>query len=275
MSRRSPAMRLSLAFAGLALILAATSCAVVPETGRRQLNWMTTQEEAQAGLQAYDAYKAKRRPSSNATWQAQVRRVGSRLATVVEVPYAHWQFVVFEDDTPNAFALPGGHVGLNSGILPISQNDAGLAAIMSHEIAHVVARHSGERRSQAGLVQLGMGVLGMTIPQADALHTGVGVGAELGLLRYSRVHELEADRLGVIYMARAGYDPREAVAFWRRFAAYKQARGENANVEFLSTHPLDERRIQALEAFMPKALAEYQPPTAAQSSPPPRSSDNT
>lgn len=243
---------------GFALLLLATGCAVVPETGRRQLNWMTPQEEAQAGLQAFDAYKRKQPASTNQALQNQVRRVGSRLASVVEVPYAHWQFVVFEDDTPNAFALPGGHVGVNTGLLPITQNDAGLAAVLSHEIAHVTARHSGERRSQESLVQLGMGVLGMTIPQEEALRTGLGTGAQIGLLRYSRVHELEADRLGVLYMARAGYDPREALAFWRRFAAYKQARGENANIEFLSTHPLDERRIDALEQFLPTALAEYQ-----------------
>ncbi len=132
--------------------------------------------------------------------------------------------------------MPGGKVGVNTGIMAIALDDAGLATIISHEIAHLAARHAGERLSQQRVAELGAGLLGAVLPEAQGLQTGAGVAAQLGLLRFSRSHELEADRVGAILMARAGFDPREAVAFWERFAAYKRSRGDGASLEF-SQHP--------------------------------------
>lgn len=232
-------------------------CAVVPETGRRQLIMMSPAEEAQLGFQAFQQYKSKKPISKDGALAARVRRIGQRIASVANVPNARWEFVLFADSEPNAFAVPGGKVGVNTGIMQIAQSDAGLATIIGHEVAHLIARHAAERASQSQVTQLGTTVLGMVVPEAGLIGTGVGVGAKLGLLKFSRAHELEADEIGSILMARAGYDPREAVGFWQRFAAYKKRSGKGASVEFLSTHPLDDRRIQALQAYMPRALAEY------------------
>lgn len=243
------------------------ACATVPETGRRQLLVVSASEEAQLGADAFGKLKQEKRVSQNAAANAQVRRVGQRIASVVSVPHAQWEFVVFEDDTPNAFALPGGKVGVNTGILPITQTDAGLAAVIGHEVAHVVARHGGERMSQNLLTSLGgtaldvgLGVGAGVSPQARRLAMGAfGVGTQVGvLLPYSRAHEIEADRLGMIYMARAGYDPREAVAFWERMARYKAGDGGGRGVpSILSTHPVDSDRIANLQRYLPEAMAQY------------------
>ena len=233
------------------------NCAVVPETGRRQLISMSPQEEANLGLQAFQQYKQKKPISGNSALAARVRRIGQRIASVANVPGAQWEFVLFADKEPNAFAVPGGKVGVNTGIMKIAQTDAGLATIIGHEIAHLTARHAAERVSQKRVAQIGAGLLGAIAPEAELLTTGVGYGAQLGLLKFSRAHELEADQIGSILMARAGYDPREAVSFWQRFADYKRQSGGGSSLEFLSTHPLDDRRIAALRSYMPRALADY------------------
>jgi len=241
----------------LVAVIALVGCAVVPETGRRQLIMMSPQEEAKLGLQAFQQYKQKKPVSTNSAMTARIRRVGQQIARHANVPGARWEFVLFADNEPNAFALPGGKVGINTGILSITKNDAGLATIIGHEIAHLIARHGAERSSQKSLAQIGMSAIGIAVPQAGLLQTGAGTVAQLGLLKYSRAHELEADQIGTLLMARAGFDPREAVGFWERFAAYKKAKGGGASVEFLSTHPLDGRRIQQLKAHMPRAVAEF------------------
>ena len=246
---------LIVALAGFGCVL--PNCAVVPETGRRQMISMTPQEESQLGLQAFQEYKKQKPVSSNAALAARIRRVGQRLSAVANVPGAQWEFVLFADDEPNAFAVPGGKVGVNTGIMSLAQTDAGLATIIGHEIAHLTARHAAERVSQKRIAEIGASVVGMVLPESGLLTTGVGYGAQLGLLKFSRSHELEADQIGSILMARAGYDPREAVAFWQRFADYKRQKGQSSNLEFLSTHPLDDRRINDLRAFLPRALADY------------------
>ncbi|MEM7384001.1 MAG: M48 family metallopeptidase [Verrucomicrobiota bacterium] len=248
---------LGLGFLALAFPCLSFSCTTVTDTGRRQLNFMSPQEEAEQGFQAFEKIKQKRPISRDSAKQAAVRRVGNRIASVVKVPNARWEFVVFDDKTPNAFALPGGKVGVNSGIFPITRNDAGLATVVSHEIAHVVARHGAERQSQKTLHNAGS--LALSLLGAGALGNIAGAGSQLGLLGFSRKHELEADQMGALYMARAGYDPREAVALWQRFDAYKQSSGRGGQPEFLSTHPVDGRRIQALQRFMPRALQDYRP----------------
>jgi predicted Zn-dependent protease len=226
---------------------------------------MDSAEEAKLGMSAFQQKKAQTPISRDAAKNAQLRSVGQRIARVAPLPNARWEFVLFDvPNEPNAFALPGGKVGVYTGILPIAKNDAGLATIIGHEVAHAAARHGAERMSQGVAVQLGGAVLSAALGAAgyggvtgDLAMQAYGVGTQVGvLLPYSRTQELEADRIGLIYMARAGYDPREAIAFWQRFEAYNAGKG-GRQPEFLSTHPLDSSRIEALGQHLPKALTEY------------------
>jgi predicted Zn-dependent protease len=205
------------------------------------------------GVQAYQEIKQKTPASRDAQMNAMVARVSERLARVVDVPGAQWQYTVFEDATPNAFALPGGKIGVNSGLFKVAKSEAQLAAVLGHEIGHVMAHHSAERMSREVAVQFGIQALGAatnTAQYADLM----AQAATLGLvLPFSRDQESEADEIGLINMARAGYDPREAIALWRNMEA---ASGEGP-AEFLSTHPSPGNRIAHLEQVMPRALAAY------------------
>ncbi|NCA69969.1 MAG: M48 family peptidase [Sphingobacteriia bacterium] len=244
------------------ILLVLTACATAPETGRRQVLLIDTAQEAELGLQAFQTIKRKTPVSRDRAANAGLESVGRRIAAVVNVPHADWEFVLFESSEPNAFALPGGKIGVNTGILPITKTDAGLATVIAHEIAHVTARHGAERMSHDLLVQLGGGVLsaalGSQSPVArDLAMQAYGVGTQVGvMLPYSRTQEYEADRLGLLYMARAGFDPREAIGFWERFQSYNQGRARPP--EFLSTHPLDDGRIAQLRRFLPEAMATYE-----------------
>lgn len=251
--------------------LAIFSCTVVPDSGRQQLNLYNSPEKqaelAGMGFDQFNKLKQSKKLSTNADYKAQINRVGGRLSRVMPVPNAQWEFVVFDDPVPNAFALPGGKVGVNSGLFQITRTDAGLATVIGHEVAHVVANHAGERMTGnlataiAGAAAYGIitGNSDMSTGQRAATAGAIGAAGTLHTLRFSRGQELESDRLGTLYMARAGYDPREAVDLWKRFAAYKQQNDSGGKPEFLSTHPLDATRISALEQFMPQALAEYHP----------------
>ena len=215
------------------------------------------------GFDQFSKLKQSKKLSSNSSYNAAVRRVGARVASVIPLKGAQWEFVVFDDPTPNAFALPGGKVGVHSGLFQITKNDAGLAAVMGHEIAHVYARHSGERMTAQLGAAAGTIILDQILKNKASTNTrkaavgGAAVASTLGVLSFSRSQETEADRLGALYMARAGYNPQEAVEVWKRFAAYKQKQG-GANVpQFLRTHPLDSTRIKNLEAYMPRAMSEY------------------
>lgn len=247
----------------LAAVVAAACTTTVPETGRRQFNVLDPSREAALGLTEFQKMKQTLKISTNPQYNAQVQRVGARLSRVMPVPNAEWEFVVFEDASPNAFALPGGKVGVHTGMFEITRDDAGLAAVMGHEVAHVVARHSGERVSQnvaVGAVVAGAGyMMNRDGRQGTVPTAAMGAGALLMTRSWSREQELEADRMGALFMARAGYDPRESVSLWQRFGAWKQSRQQNSPPAFLSTHPLDETRIRELEAYLPKALAEYRP----------------
>lgn len=255
--------QLGLLTAMLLLIIALASCATAPETGRRQLQLVSPADEAELGLQAFAQIKQKEPILATGRDAAMVKQVGERISKVAPLSNARWEFVLFDDDAPNAFALPGGKVGVNRGILAITQDEAGLATVIGHEVAHALARHGAERMSHAMLVQLGQAGLSSALGSdagvsRDLVLQAYGVGAQLGLmLPYSRTHELEADELGLLLMARAGYDPREAIGFWQRFAAYNARRGGRPP-EFLSTHPLDQQRIAQLERSMPRAMAEYE-----------------
>ncbi|MDF1811696.1 MAG: M48 family metallopeptidase [Verrucomicrobiales bacterium] len=247
----------------LAILAVVVGCSSVPDSDRQQINFLKPGEEAAMGISEFKKMKGTLKISTNSTYNAQVQKVGQRLSKVMPVPNAEWEFVVFEDPTPNAFALPGGKVGVHTGLFQVTENEAGMAAVMGHEVAHVVARHSGERLSRgalsAGAVAVGTKVINKKTGLNPAIvAAGLGAGATLNHLSHSREQELEADRLGALYMARAGYNPSESVKLWERFAAYRkkssQADGPPA---FLRTHPLDETRIAALQAYLPTALKEY------------------
>ena len=244
--------------------LAAIGCTVVPETGRSQFNLLSPQEEMSMGLTAFTQMKVEIPVSNDAELNAMVTRVGKRIAEQAsgDMPDAQWEFVVFESEQANAFCLPGGKVGIYTGILPITKTEGGLATVMGHEVAHAVARHGGARVSQAMLLQLGGEVVNASLGDSDPkIQAGAnvvyGLGAQLGVaLPHSRLQESEADHIGLLYMARAGYDPREAVAFWQRFAEFNKQHGGDTPW-FLRTHPLDTTRVSQLEELMPEAMEEY------------------
>lgn len=235
----------------LAAVLAA--CAQAPVTGRQQLILVSDDQMQQAGARAYRQVVSQQGVSRNQALQQRVERVGRRIAAVSGAPDQNWEFTVIADDSPNAFVLPGGKVAVHEGLFRVVENDAQLAAVLGHEIAHDIARHGAERVSQQMLQQGGLQALGLAtgdpaLVQLAAVAAVVGIG-----LPYSRTQESEADEIGLMYMARAGYDPREAITLWQNM----QRAGGDAPIEFLSTHPGADTRIQHLQSLMPKAMAEY------------------
>jgi predicted Zn-dependent protease len=239
-------------------------CTTVSETGRRQLILLSPSEEMQLGISSFNEMKKELPISKDASAKAMVERVGRRIAAVASLTNAQWEFVVFESKEPNAFCLPGGKVGVYTGILPITKDEAGLATVIGHEVAHASARHGAERLSNQMLLQTGGQVLGTTVALGDPRWQGVatsvyGLGANLGYaLPHSRNQESEADRIGLIYMARAGYNPEAAIAFWERFAEVNRQSG-SGTPWFLRTHPLSETRIQRIREWIPEAKREYRP----------------
>lgn len=261
--------RKSLAIVPAVAALVIASCAVSsfdPNTGEVRASTPSSSLVSQ-GMKQFDQMKREKRISTNPGYNAQVQRVAARLKSVISIPNARWEFVVFEDPTPNAFALPGGKVGVHTGLFQITQNDAGLAAVLGHEIAHVVLNHSQQRVNQATGVAVGTVLLdtilnakGVDNTGRAAAATGTAAIGTVGLiLPYSRKAELESDQLGTLYMARAGYDPQEAVKLWERFSEWRIKQGEGESPEFLRTHPLDQTRIVKLRQFLPTAQREYQP----------------
>jgi metalloendopeptidase OMA1, mitochondrial len=246
----------------MSLLLAA--CYVNPLTHRKEFVAFTPQEEANLGLTSFNDMKKQTPVSADPQQNASVTRVGQRIASVVNLPYAQWEFVVFrEDKTVNAFCMPGGKVGVYTGIFPITLDDNGLATVIGHEVSHAVARHGGERMTQSMMVELGGMGLSMALQQKpqetqQLAMAAYGAAAAVGYeLPFSRKQESEADYMGLLTMAKAGYDPRKAVEFWQRFKTWGDQQGGRPP-EFLSTHPLDQRRINDLQSHMPEALAIYQ-----------------
>lgn len=256
-------MKQFLGFWWVVLVVCA-GCTTVSETGRRQLILLSPNEETQLGITSFNQMKKELPISKDATAKAMVERVGRRIAEVSSLTNAQWEFVVFESKEPNAFCLPGGKVGVYTGILPITKDEAGLATVIGHEVAHATARHGAERLSNRMLLQTGGQVLGTTVSLADPRWQSVvgpvyGLGSELGYaLPHSRGQESEADRIGLIYMARAGYNPEAAVGFWERFAEVNRQSG-SGTPWFLRTHPVNETRIQRIKEWIPEAKREYRP----------------
>lgn len=252
----------------LSIALLAAGCASVPVTNRSQLQLVSSGQMAQMSSSEYGKVIAKGPLSKDREQVALVKRVGRRIAASTEAFVAErgltetfdWEFNLIEDDKQvNAWCMPGGKVAFYTGILPYCQGEKGVAVVMGHEVAHALARHGSERFSQAMLAQLGTVALAQAMRDRpkqtqQLVLLAAGAGTQLGvLLPYSRLHEYEADEIGLFLMARAGYDPREAVAFWERMAAA----GKGKPPEFLSTHPADGNRIARLRELMPGALAAY------------------
>ena len=238
------------------LALLAIACATVPYTNRSQLVLISSDEEAALGAQAFQQATAKSHVVRGTRAAQQVDEVGRRIAAVAGRNDFRWQFVLLEGKEVNAFALPGGKTAVYTGLLPVARDTNGLAVVMSHEIAHAIARHGAERMSQGQLVEIGGAVVGAAAGQnAGLAMAAYGLGSQVGImLPFSRSHEAEADRIGLILMARAGYDPRTALAFWERMEAQRHG---GAPPELLSTHPNDETRRARISEAMPEALRYY------------------
>jgi predicted Zn-dependent protease len=258
---------------GLALLgVTLWSCSTVPLSGRSQLNLVPESEMQSMSYTQYGQFLKDNPLSTDATNTALVKRVGARIQGAVEANMARsnlsdqlagykWEFNLVESKDQNAWCMPGGKVVVYSGILPITKDETGLAVVLGHEIAHAIAEHGGERMSQGLLAQMG----GLALSEAlrekpeqtrSLWMSAFGGGAEVGvLLPFSRLQESEADHLGLIFMAMAGYDPRAALDFWKRMASEKHG---GAPPQFLSTHPSDEARIRKIGEELPDAMRYYQ-----------------
>jgi len=250
-----------------AVVWVLAGCYTVPETGRRSFNFIPESEEMQLGFSEFEKMKKEVPISKDAAANALVQRVGKRIAAVAPLPNAQWEFVVFDSKEANAFCLPGGKVGIYTGILPITRDEGGLATVIGHEVAHAVARHGGERMSMAlgiqGAGSAASAVLGASkyASWAPAFDQVYAVGSQVGVaLPHSRRNESEADRMGLKYMAMAGYDPEAAIGFWQRFAEYNRSAGGEGTPWFLRTHPLDTQRVEQIRAWLPEARAAARKP---------------
>ncbi len=257
---RTPALSL---FTVLATLLFLSGCYTVPETGRRSLSLMPEASMAALGRQSFSAVKQEVDLIRSGEQYEMVQRVGRRMVEVVgdRVPHADWEFILIDDDSVNAWAMPGGKIGVHTGLFKVAETEEELAFIIGHEIAHVTARHANSRISQALLIAgIGVGVNYSIrdMGQAEqALIMGLyGVGTTVGVaLPYGRSQESEADYMGMIYMARAGYDPRVAAGVWRKM---ESASPGGAPPEWLSTHPSHNRRARDLREALPRAIKEYE-----------------
>ena len=264
---------LVLALAAALLAAIVVSCSTVPVTGRRQFNVIPGSTMLSMSAQQYTEFLKSNKPTTNQTQTQQVQRVGKRIQAAVELYFRQnnleaqlsgyqWEFNVVDSKEVNAWCMPGGKVVVYTGILPVAKSDEGLAVVMGHEIAHAVAEHGSERMSQQMVAQFGGMALEKLLESKPAATqqlwmTAFGAGAQFGvLLPFSRQQESEADRLGLVFMAMAGYQPAGAVDFWQRMA---QQSGGQAPPEFMSTHPSDETRIAQIREALPEAMRYYKP----------------
>lgn len=256
--------------AGLSLAVILISCSKVPITKRKQMNLLPESQLVALSLTNYRDFLKQNPPVAGTPDAALVQRVGTRVADAVirfmnqnkmgdRIKGYQWEFNLVNSPEVNAWCMPGGKVVVYAGLLPVTQDESSLAIVMGHEIAHAVARHGNERMSQMMVAQ-GMGLaLDVALSQKPAvtramLLSAYGAGSTVGVLAFSRTHETEADKLGLIFAAMAGYDPRQSVGFWERMSANGSGKKPP---EFLSTHPSDATRIKNLKEFMPTAMKYY------------------
>jgi len=258
--------------ASLIAVMLVVSCSTVAVTGRKQLNLVSDSEMLSTSTQQYEQFMKENKLSTNAEQTERVKRVGARIQAAVEdyakthnrssdlAGYA-WEFNLIESNEVNAWCMPGGKVVFYTGIMPVCQDDDGVAVVMGHEVAHAVAKHGAERMTEQLAVQMGgsalQAALGSKPQQTQQLWmSAFGAGAQYGMLMpFERGQESEADHLGLIFMAMAGYDPHHAVDFWKRMAQASSS-GEKPP-EFMSTHPSDENRIKKIQEQLPEALTYY------------------
>ena len=246
------------------LLIFTTSCTTTPVSGNRALLLTSSTTENQQGEEAYKEILTKEKIITGTAQAKMVEEIGKRIAAVANQPDFEWEFKTLQSDEPNAFCLPGGKVAVYTGIFKYAKNEAGLATIMGHEIGHAIARHGGQRMTQQMLTTgllAGVGAIGLakmdSTKKAIAM-AALGAGVTYGItLPFSRGDETEADEIGLVLMAKAGYDPREAVNFWDRFS---QA-GGSAPPEFMSTHPNSEKRREHLRSLIPNVMPDYEAST--------------
>lgn len=252
-----------------ALILLFQTCSTVPITGRKRVNLVSDSQILPLAFSQYDTFLKENKLSTNTAKTNQIKEIGLRISKAVdkfmrangmtsEANSYKWEFNLVEDETVNAWCMPGGKVVFYTGILPICANEDGIAAVMGHEVAHAFAKHGQERMSQTKLQQYGglavaLGTAGKSEEARAVWNAAYGIGSQVGLLKYSRTHESEADKLGLIFMIMAGYDGTEAAEVWVRMS---QRAGRSSTPEFLSTHPSNESRIQTLKNYLPIARKE-------------------
>ncbi len=253
------------------LLTALYACATVPVTGRKQLSLVSSAEINQMAAQQYQEVVKKGPLSTNQEQTQQIKTIGVRIQKAVEQYMAdkgmsdqlagfNWEFNLIQDDkTVNAWCMPGGKVAFYTAILPICKDDLGIAVVMGHEVAHAIANHGRERMSQGLMAEFGLSTIGAAMGQnptatQQIFMQAVGMGTNVGMLKFSRSHESEADHMGLIFMAMAGYDPSSAPKFWERMATLS---GGQQPPEFLSTHPSHETRIKDLESWIPEAMTYY------------------
>lgn len=254
---------------------------VVPVTGRKVRLWVSDEQVLSLSAQEYQSYLKTAKISTNAANTAMVQKVGKRLAAAVEtylrnnnrldaIQNYSWEFNLVQDNSANAFCMPGGKIVVYEGLLPVTQSEDALAIVLGHEIAHAVAKHSAEQLStqvkqQAGAKLLGavLGATGVSNTTSLLTQTAFSLGSKLGSLKYSRDNESEADYMGLIFAAMAGYDPSVAVSFWQRMASSST----NSRLAFLSDHPSDAKRIANIQKWLPTALKYYTPVTTTKTTP--------
>jgi predicted Zn-dependent protease len=235
-------------------------CATVPYTERSQFMMVSEEEEVRIGTAAFEKVKSESDLNGEARLNALIQRVGRRIAGASGREALDWEFIIIDDRSANAFALPGGKVAFNTGILPLAEDEAGVAVVMGHEVAHVLARHGAERLSQSRMIGIGKTVLSIVLSSSAPGTRGTvlnayGIGTKLGvMLPFSRSHESEADNIGLSLMARAGYDPSTAIRFWTTML--EKSKGSE-RPELLATHPGHEKRIERLKEQLPAAMLLY------------------
>jgi predicted Zn-dependent protease len=244
------------------------ACSTVPITNRSRVNIVDDSQILPASFAQYDKFLEANKLSTDAAKTAEIKEVGRRISNAVdrfmrnngmtsEANSYKWEFNLVQDDQKNAWCLPGGKVVFYTGILPVCKNADGVAAVMGHEIAHAFAKHGQERMTSAYGQQLGgiavaLGTSGESYDTQLLWNSIYGIGSQVGMLAYSRTHETEADKLGMVFMIMAGYDPQESIELWKRM---KASSGGNSTPEFLSTHPSHDTRIKELQTYLPVARA--------------------